>query len=215
VAAVAPDGSPVELYALLPDLGEGETVARAVPDGAEILELGCGTGRIVRQLVARGYRVVGVDQSPEMLAHVRDAETVEADIETVDLGRRFDAVVLASHLFNEESPAVRRAFLDACLRHADVVVIERLPPDWQPSRERSRLGEIETWLEEVAVDGDVVRGAVLYEYDGRRWRHDFSMRRLDDEQTDAALAEAGLRVDRYLDEKRTWLKAVPAPHARA
>jgi SAM-dependent methyltransferase len=215
VAAVAPDGSPVELYALLPDLGEGEIVARAVPEGGEIVELGCGTGRIVRQLVTRGYRVVGVDQSPEMLAHVQGAETIEADIETVDLGRRFDAVVLASNLFNEESPAVRRAFLEACVRHGDLLVIERLPPDWQPSSDRSRLGEIETWLEDVVIDGDVVHGAVVYETNARRWRHEFSMRRLDDEQTDAALAEVGLRVDRYLDEKRTWLKAVPALRARA
>jgi len=39
--SVAPDGSPVELYALLRDLGEGDVVAEAVPAGASILELGC------------------------------------------------------------------------------------------------------------------------------------------------------------------------------
>jgi len=43
--SIAPDGSPVELYALLPELGEGDRVAEAVPGGGSILELGCGTGR--------------------------------------------------------------------------------------------------------------------------------------------------------------------------
>jgi SAM-dependent methyltransferase len=80
----APGGSPVELYALAPPEGEPEIVHAAVPSGAAILELGCGAGRITHRLVELGHPVVGVDQSPEMLAHVRGAETVLADIETLD-----------------------------------------------------------------------------------------------------------------------------------
>jgi hypothetical protein len=38
----APDGSPVEVYARLPELGEGEIVASVLPAGASVLELGCG-----------------------------------------------------------------------------------------------------------------------------------------------------------------------------
>jgi SAM-dependent methyltransferase len=96
----ADDGSPVELYTLLPDRGEGEIVAAAVRPPATILELGCGTGRMTRQLVARGFRVTAVDESAEMLEHVRDAETVRARIEDLELGRRFDAVLLASNLLS-------------------------------------------------------------------------------------------------------------------
>ena len=40
------DGCAVEFYALLPPMGEPEIVHAAVPAGASILELGCGTGRI-------------------------------------------------------------------------------------------------------------------------------------------------------------------------
>ena len=34
----APDGSPVELYARLPELGEGGVVTWVVPAGASVLE---------------------------------------------------------------------------------------------------------------------------------------------------------------------------------
>ncbi len=38
--------------------------------GGPILELGCGTGRVLLNLVRRGYEVTGVDNAPEMLAHL-------------------------------------------------------------------------------------------------------------------------------------------------
>jgi SAM-dependent methyltransferase len=209
--SVAPDGSPVDLYARLPALGEAERVAAAVPAGASILELGCGTGRITRQLLERGFEVVAVDQSPEMLAHVDPrAERVRADIELLDLGRHFDAALLASNLVNTEAPALRQAFLACARRHADAVVIERLPPDWEPPTERSRLGELETWLEDVEIDGDVVRATVVYAAADARWTHAFEMRRLDDDALAAALAEAGLALDRVLDDRRAWVVATRA-----
>ena len=51
----APDGSPVGVYVRLPELGEGELIASVLPAGASVLELGCGTGRITRQLVRQGF----------------------------------------------------------------------------------------------------------------------------------------------------------------
>jgi SAM-dependent methyltransferase len=39
------------------------------PPGRRTLEIGCGEGRVVRDLVARGHRVVGVDSSPTLLRH--------------------------------------------------------------------------------------------------------------------------------------------------
>ena len=66
---------------------------------ASVLDLGCGTGRHAAALSARGYAVVGVDRSPDMLALARRnvggvATFVEGDITSVDLGRRFDAVLM-------------------------------------------------------------------------------------------------------------------------
>ena len=52
----------------------------AVPPGASILELGCGTGRILWPLAALGHPVTGVDDSPEMLARGPDLPTVRSPI---------------------------------------------------------------------------------------------------------------------------------------
>jgi SAM-dependent methyltransferase len=114
--AITPDGCAVDFYAQLPAWGEPAIVHDAAGARASILELGCGTGRITRPLAALGHEVVAVDESPEMLAHVRDGQTVCARIEDLRLGRRFDAVLLASHLINADDDT-RIAFLDACRRH--------------------------------------------------------------------------------------------------
>ena len=90
------DGSPVELYRLLKTQGEPEIIGKALPPGASVLELGCGVGRITHPLRKMGFTVVPVDNSPEMLQFVEEPEKVLADIETLDLGREFDAVRIGS-----------------------------------------------------------------------------------------------------------------------
>ncbi len=212
--SAAPDGSPVEVYALLPERGEGELVAAAVPSGGTILELGCGTGRMTRQLVARGYRVTAVDESPEMLAHVDGAERVQARIEDLDLGRRFDAVLLASNLLSMEA-VQRRAFLETCVRHADLVVIETLPLGWEPHEAPSNLGEVTVQTRVERVEDGVVHGSAVYEAQGRTWTHEFAMRVFaDEDELAAALAEGGLHLERWLDRARGWFVAT-AVRARA
>ena len=56
--------------------GVGEQVARAALDwvsaGAPVLELGIGTGRIARPLLALGLNVTGVDLSLQMMARLRE-----------------------------------------------------------------------------------------------------------------------------------------------
>jgi cyclopropane fatty-acyl-phospholipid synthase-like methyltransferase len=40
-----------------------------LPAGARLLDFGCGVGRLIRPLARRGYRIVAVDVSPQMLSH--------------------------------------------------------------------------------------------------------------------------------------------------
>lgn len=68
--AYAPDGSPVEVYRLMRPHREPELIHSVLPEGCEILELGCGAGRITHALLALGHPVTAVDQSFEMLSHV-------------------------------------------------------------------------------------------------------------------------------------------------
>jgi SAM-dependent methyltransferase len=66
-----------------------------------VLDLGCGTGAHAVRLAQRGYSVVGVDLSAEMLRLAREradststeVELVLGDVRSVDLGRTFDAVI--------------------------------------------------------------------------------------------------------------------------
>jgi SAM-dependent methyltransferase len=41
---------------------------------AQCVEIGCGEGRVARDLAARGHRVTGVDTSPTLLRHAREAD---------------------------------------------------------------------------------------------------------------------------------------------
>lgn len=75
-----------------------ERFAAALPEGAEVLDLGCGSGRpIADWLIGRGFRLTGVDASPGLIARCRIAfpehEWRVADMRGLDLDRRFDGVL--------------------------------------------------------------------------------------------------------------------------
>jgi hypothetical protein len=168
---------------------------------------------VTRGLLGRGRAVVAVDESAEMLAEVRGAETVRARIEGLDLARRFAGVVLGSHLVNVPDPAERLALLGTCARHVapdGVVLVERHEPGWAPvSGAVGRAGPVETELDEVRRDGPLVAATVRYRAGDREWAHPFTARVLDDAETAAALAEAGLALRRILGPKGRWVLAVP------
>jgi SAM-dependent methyltransferase len=211
---ITPDGCAVDFYALMPDVGEPAIVHEAVGAGASILELGCGAGRITHPLIALGHPVVAVDESPEMLAHVRDAETVCARIQDLSLERRFGAVLLASHLINADDET-RRSFLDACRRHvADdgCVVIQQHSPEWFATARDSEVsqGGVILRLRDVTRPApNLVSATVEYVVGDRCWTQTFTTVCLDEAELAAALAAAGLRLDRYLTEDRSWFRAVP------
>lgn len=221
MSGAAPDGSPIELYARMPTFGEPEVVHAAIPAGTEILELGAGAGRMTHRLLELGHPVTAVDHSAEMLAHVRGAETVRADIEGLDLGRRFGCVLLASQLVNVDDDVQRAAFLEACARHVapdGVVLIQRYDPEWAADPEPSETERegVRMRVVEPRRDGERLTATVEYEVDGRTWRHGpFTSRILDDDELFERLGVAGLLRERWLDERRTWLLAVPAPDTSA
>lgn len=53
--------------------------------GRTILDLACGTGSLTRELALRGYEMIGVDQSPEMLAEAAEKNRGAAPIEPIFL----------------------------------------------------------------------------------------------------------------------------------
>jgi SAM-dependent methyltransferase len=69
-----------------------------------VLDLGCGTGNHAVPLAERGYKVTGVDRSPEMIAQAHQKASLPAssgnltlhctDIRDLNLSQKFDAVLL-------------------------------------------------------------------------------------------------------------------------
>jgi 2-polyprenyl-3-methyl-5-hydroxy-6-metoxy-1,4-benzoquinol methylase len=92
-----------------------ERLAAALPPGAAVLDLGCGSGEpIARWLIAQGFAVTGVDIAEPMLAICRrrwpERAWVRADMRALDLGRRFDGIVAWDSLFHLAPPAQRAMF---------------------------------------------------------------------------------------------------------
>jgi SAM-dependent methyltransferase len=190
---------------------EAELVASVVPPRATILELGSGAGRVTHELVARGFRVTAVDESPEMLEHIRGADVVCARIATLELWQTFDCVLLASHFVNVATDEERRLLLSAARRHVDdagLVLIEAYPPDleWKVGPPR-RLGDVELRLADVAIAGRVVHATMEYRIGEETWLQPFEAVMLDDDALEDALEESGLLFDRWLDRGRGWLAA--------
>jgi SAM-dependent methyltransferase len=87
-------------------------IQRYLPGAQSLLDLGCGTGRHAIRFTEKGYGVVGVDRSPEMIAKARDHRKQllppirerltfeQADIRDLRLGRQFDAVVALFHVIS-------------------------------------------------------------------------------------------------------------------
>jgi SAM-dependent methyltransferase len=207
-ADIAPDGSPVEVFEQLPAEPAAGYVLLAIPPGGDVLELGCGAGRITRALLAAGHRVVAVDQSAAMLARVPAAATrVRADATNLDLGRRFDGVVLGSYLVNH--PTLGHRFLATAAAHlgADgTVVVQRYDPWWVRSATTGDAvaGPVTVRVTRLAPGARTFEATVVYEIGERRWEQAIEAAIVDDAEFEALAGEAGLARGAWLDEHRTW-----------
>ena len=101
--------------------GEADFVELFAP--TSVLDAGCGTGRVGRELARRGMDVVGVDLDPAMLDTARQkAPGVDwrlADLATVDLGRSFDAIVMAGNVMIFLTPGSEAAVVANLARHLE------------------------------------------------------------------------------------------------
>jgi len=120
----------VPLYQVRPDVAF--YVGEAVRSGGTVLEVGCGTGRILLPVARAGCTVTGLDASELMLERCREllaAEPAEGrarvtlhrgDARAFDLGARFGLVIapfrVVQHMITIDD---QLAFLDAVTRHLE------------------------------------------------------------------------------------------------
>jgi SAM-dependent methyltransferase len=189
-----------------------------VEGAASVLDLGCGTGIFSAALAARGAEVVGVDPAAAMLAIARarpePVTWVEAAAQGLDLGRRFEAVVMTGHAFQCLLTAPDRAALLAVIaRHlapgGRFFFDSRNPKarewqGWTPDATRVRrahplFGEVERWIDAVETDApEVIEYQTHYRLaDGRHLAARSRIAFPPFDELSAALAAAGLRVNRW------------------
>ena len=131
-------------------------VALALPPGARILDVGCGSGWLCEYFARFGYDVTGIDISPDLIEMARerlrnvpfgaDHETGTAyrflvhDIEAAALDETFDAIICydALHHFEDEHAVLRHLF--AMLDYGgQLFVIEgERPPEGSETEEELR-----------------------------------------------------------------------------
>jgi len=98
----------------------------AARQGNPLLELGCGTGRVLLPLVKAGYQVYGLDRDPAMLTFLRlstptelrsGLQLLQSDMTAFHLGKRFAMILLPCNTFSTLAQPARRAALERVAMH--------------------------------------------------------------------------------------------------
>jgi SAM-dependent methyltransferase len=192
--------------------------AGLVRGAAAVLDVGCGTGRLLARARAAGHRgrLVGVDPAAAMLVQARRREPrvewVLGDLRSQFWYGEFDLVVMAGHTFplllgDEELRGALSAVRNALTGGGGRFAFETLNPaarawqSWTPEHIREGAdaeGSIAWMWQEVSRPGAGDRITVTETYEGVRWdRPQIStttLRLLDPYGIERLLAEAGLTV---------------------
>lgn len=193
----------------------------AALDAHTIVDLGCGTGLLTRELASGQRRVLGVDPAPAMLATARRqpgaerVQWIEGDSSALG-GIVADLVLMTGNVaqvFLEESDwiATLRAIASA-LRPGGCLAFESRNPaaraweQWNRAAtytiSASPSGPVAEWLELVSVGAGRVRfqGHNVFLATGEALVVDSELRfrRLDEQE--AALAQAGLGVEQVFGD---------------
>ena len=115
-----------------------------------ILDIACGTGRVGLRLAESGKFVIGLDQSPHMLAIARQKSRandrinwVEGDMRSFALDKLFDLALIPSHSFqNLNTPNDQAACLENIWRHLKPGGLLVIHLDHMSGENMKWLGEI-------------------------------------------------------------------------
>ncbi len=207
------DGCSVEFYRLLKPQDEPELISSLVPKNSSILELGCGVGRVTHPLIEMGFSVTAVDNSKEMLTYVKEAKTVCADIESLKLMEKFDAVLLMSHMINFPNDLTRQKLLKTCKSHlkpSGVVIIQCHPKDLS---EKLRLGfvgrtdKVDTFIDGLEIDDTVIEMTIRWVIEDKVWTQSFETEILNQSEIETTLQSSGLQFSRWLNNSETIFAA--------
>ena len=188
--------------------------------GRRVLDLGCGTGIFSAALAARGHQVTGVDPAAAMLelARRRDGQVtwINADARGLDLGQRFDMVVMTGHAFQTLlTRADRQAVIATIARHLVAggrFFFDSRNPDaraWDRWTKAATLGnfrhpdrgQITRWTTASQDDSGIVSYETVYQYDdGRQLRATSRLGFPDRSEIAGLIGAAGMQVERWIGD---------------
>ncbi len=181
-----------------------------------VLDVGCGTGALLRRAREEGHtgRLCGLDPAVGMLEQARtrpDVEWILGDLVTTAWDREFDLVVMSGHAFQvfvtDEEIRASLAAIRSAITHDGRFAFETRNPaaraweHWNPANAvevSDERGAVVRMLHEVEppVDGDVVRFTTTYT--SSDWDQPevstSTLRFLDPPTLSRHLADAGLTV---------------------
>lgn len=176
--------------------------------GGPILDLGCGTGRVMRHLARRGHSVRGLDLDTSLIADLSDAEVGDArDFSLAESFRLVIAPMQLVQLFGDAQE--RRSCLSCVAAHlepgglAAFAIVESMPAPVDAAPPLPDTREVDGWVYaslpiDARVDDDAIRvrrlrqtvspaGALSEEVD------EVVLRALDAATLEAEAEAAGLR----------------------
>lgn len=199
-----------------------------------VLDLGCGTGELAAKL-SETCEVVGVDPAASMLAVARArpggarVQWIEGDARELDLGRRFDLILLTGHAFQVFlTPQDQLAALRTIALHLNprgrFLFDSRNPAaqawrGWTPETSRRELthptlGKVEAWTDAAY---DPASGVVTYEThyrvaaSGRHLTAASKIRFTPKEELELLISEAGLHATQWYGD---WQGTPWTPEAK-
>ncbi|GLX02002.1 class I SAM-dependent methyltransferase [Microtetraspora sp. NBRC 16547] len=207
-----------ELYDLLNPWGPGDDFYLGLVMSADaVLDIGCGTGTLLRRAREAGHRgrLCGLDPAGAMLDRARTRSDVEwtlGDLSSAGWTQEFDLIVMTGHAFqvlvrNEEVRTALSAIRSALTNGGRFAFETRNPlvrpwERWTPDRaiEVTDVAGAVVRVEhevETPVEGDIVRFTETFTHTG--WNSprvsQSTLRFLDVESLSAFLTDAGLVIE--------------------
>jgi len=138
----------------------------------KILDIGCGTGWTSRFLAKRGYDVIGIDISPDMIKYAnikKDEEKIEnlnffiKDYENISFNNEFDCVIFfdSLHHSDNEKKAIENAY--NALRPGGVCLIS------EPGRGHKNTKTAIDVMEKYGVNEKDMPPNLLLKIWGKNW----------------------------------------------
>lgn len=140
-------------------------ILQNIPEGAQIFDLGCGTGQVAQRLLKRGYQVTGLDSSERMLNVARenapDAKFILDDARFFKLTPTFHAAISTDVVLNyilsidelkNALQNVYNALLENGIFAFELYIEELCELEWQNNESGGGVKDDNVWVDIWSYD---------------------------------------------------------------